>query len=239
MIIAYDNKYSTATLSATNENPVYPIENTQDIRLSRLFKTIADTSVITVNLGSSLPVSAVFIANHDILVGATITIKGHTTADFTTPDYSSTITWRAGMMYKLITGYSKQFWQISITNGANFKIGGLFFGTYATVTNTFSHVLSEAVNDTTKVFTSLSGQTYTDVGYQYKTYDLNFPKIQVADKTALNAIMTAVRKRPVYIMLDQSGVTEFEPLYCTIDDLTYSRVYTDFYTTSMKLTEAK
>ena len=239
MIIAYDNKYSTATLTATNENPVYPIENTQDIRLSRLFKTIADSSVITVNLGSELPVSAVFIANHDILTGAAITIKGHTTSDFTTPDYSSTITWREGMMYKLITGTAKQFWQISITNSANFKIGSLFLGTYATVTNTFSHVLSEAVNDTTKVFTSLSGQTYTDVGYQYKTYDLNFPYFQIADKTAMNTIMTAVRKRPVYIMLDESGVTEFEPLYCTIDDLTYSRVYDDFYTTSIKLTESK
>lgn len=239
MIIAYDNKYSTATLSATNENPVYPIENTQDIRLSRLFKTIDTSSVITVNLGSELPVSAIFIANHDILTGATITIKGHTTADFTTPDYSSTITWRAGMMYKLITGTSKQFWQISITNSANFKIGGLFFGTYSTITNTFSHVLSESVNDTTQVFTSLSGQTYTDVGYEYKTYDLNFPYISVSDKTALQAIKTATRKRPVYIMLDETSVTEFEPLYCVIDDLNYSRVYDDFYTTSMKLTEAK
>lgn len=239
MIIAYDNKYSTATLSATNENPVYPIENTQDIRLSRLFKSIDVTSVITVNLGSSLPVSAVFIANHDILTGATITIKGHTSSDFTTPDYSSTITWRAGMMYKLITGYSKQFWQISITNSANFKIGGIFFGTYATITNTFSHVLSDQTEDTTEVFTSLSGQTYTDVGYEYRVYDLNFPYFQIADKTALNAILTAVRKRPVYIMLDEASVAEFEPLYCTITKNPYSRVYNDFYTTSMKLTEAK
>lgn len=239
MIIAYDNKYSTATLTATNENPVYPIENTQDIRLSRLFKTIAGSSVITVNLGSELPVSAVFIANHDILTGATVTIKGHTSADFTTPDYSSTITWRAGMMYKLITGTSKQFWQISITNSANFKIGGLFFGTYTTISNTFSHVLTESMIDTTKNYTSLSGQVYTDVGYEYKTYDLNFPKLQVTDKTAIQAIKTAVRKRPVYVMLDESGTTEFEPLYCTIDDMNYSRVYTDFYTASMKLTEAK
>ena len=239
MIIAYDNKYSTALLTATNENPVYPIENTQDTRLSRLFKTIDTTSTIVVNLGSSLPVSAVFIANHNLIAGATITIKGHTTSDFTTPDYSSTITWRAGMMYKLITGQSKQFWQIGITNSVPFQIGGLFFGTYTTITNTFSHVLSENAIDTTRVFTSLSGQIYTDVGYQYKEYSLNFPYFKIADKTAMNTIMTATRKRPVYVMLDESGVTEFEPLYCTIDDLTYSRVYNDFYTTSMTLKEAK
>ena len=239
MIIAYDNKYASANVNATNENPVYTIANSQDTRLSRLFKSTGVSSVITISFAQAEKITSCFIANHNFGTGVTITIKGNDTADFTTPAYSSTISYGAYICFKLFTEQDFQYWQIGITNANEFQFGHIHLGSYLSLTNTFSHVLAENIIDTTQVFTSLSGQTYTNVGYEYRSYELNFPRITGTDRAAIKTMQTATRKRPMYFLLADSVITEFTPLYATVEDVSYSRVYNDFYTISMNLKESK
>ena len=239
MIIAYDNKYASANVTATNENPVYTIENSQDTRLSRLFKSTGNSTTVTVSFTAAQAITSCFIGNHNFDSGVTITIKANDTTDFSSPAYSSTISYTEHICFKLFTSQSYQYWQIGITTASDLQFGHIYLGTYLTISNTFSHVLAENIVDTTRVFTSLSGQTYTDVGYEYREYDLNFPRIVGTDRTAIKAMQTATRKRPMYFLLADATITEFTPLYGTVDDISYSRVYDDFYTISMKLKESK
>lgn len=240
MIIAYNNAVNSTSLSMTNESPLFPVTNLTDIRLSRFIKVLGTNTRIV--FAGSTTVTALFIANHNMTSSATIKLEGNTTNVWTTPAYSATVTYHADVISKLITSATYDYWSVSIddpTNTEDVKIGGIFIGTYTTFTNTFSHVLTERNIDTTIKSTSLSGQVYTDDNYIYKEYDLNFPRFQLTDVNNLKTILAYIKKKPLYVMLDQTSVTEFAPIYCTIEEASYSRVFTDFYTTSITLQEAK
>ena len=242
MIIGYDNKYNLATLTASDENPAFPVENSQDTRLSRLFKTTGTSVNIVIDLGENLTATSFFLAQHNLTSSATITLEANATDAWTSPSYTNSIAYSADIIYELFATQTYRYWRLVISDATNpdtfIKFGGCFLGTYLSLTN-FSHVLTVNDIDTTTENVSLSGQRYRDVGYIYKTYDLNFPRITQTEKENLIAFKASNRKKPVYIMLDETAVTEFTPVYGTIDDISYSRVFNNFYTISMKINEAK
>lgn len=242
MLIAYDNKYSLATLTASDENAAFPVENSQDIRLSRLFKTTGTGVNIVIDLGENLTATGFFLANHNLTSSATITLEGNTTDTWATPAYTNSIAYNADMIYELFATQTYRYWRLVISDATNsegiIKFGGCFLGEYETITQ-FSHVLTHNRLDTTEQHRSNSGQVYNDVGYIYNTYDLNFPRITDTDKSTLEDFIDSNRLKPVYIMLDSTSITEFIPIYGVITGITFSRVFDNYYTTGMKITEAK
>lgn len=242
MIIGYDNKYSLSTLTATNENTAFPVENSQDIRLSRLFKTTDTDTAIVIDLGENLTATRFFLANHNLTSSAVITLEANATDVWTSPSYTNTIAYSADMIYKLFSTQTYRYWRLTISDATNtegiIKFGGIFLGAYKSITQ-FSHVLTNDRIDTTVQSRSNSGQVYNDVGYIYEKFDLNFPLITDADKVILEDFIDTNRMKPVYIMLDPDSVTEFKPIYGVISGIKFSRVYDNFYTTTMTITEAK
>lgn len=240
MIIAYDNAVNSLTLSMSNESPLFPVGNLKDSRLSRFVKVLGTDTRIVFS-GATTAVTALFIANHNLTSTAVVKLEGNTTNAWVTPAFTTTLTYNSHVMSKIITSASYAYWSVSIVDTANtedVKIGGIFLGTYVT-TNTFSHSLTNRIIDTTLQSVSLSGQVYTDVNHAYDEYDLHFPYLSLTDVTTLKAVQAKVKKAPLYFMLDETAVTEFNVLYCTMDDLSYSRVYNNFYTTDILLREAK
>ena len=242
MIIGYDNKYSLSTLTATNENSAFPVINSQDIRLSRLFKTTDTDTTVVIDLGENLTATSFFLVNHNLTSSATITLEANDTDVWTSPAHTESISYSADMIYKLFASKTYRYWRLVISDATNpdglIKFGGAFLGTYITV-DQFSHVLTHDRMDTTIQLRSNSGQVYNDVGSLYDIYDLNFPRITDTDKSNLETYKNTNRMKPCYIMLDETSVTEFKPIYGVISGIKFSRVFDDFYTTSMKVTEAK
>ena len=242
MIIGYDNKYNLATLTASDENPAFPVENSQDTRLSRLYKSTSTSINIVVDLGESLTATAFFLANHNLTSSATITIEGNATDSWTTPSYSNSITYSADIIQELFATQTYRYWRVVISDATNtdtfIKFGNIFLGTYLSITNS-SHNITVNDIDTTTETVSQSGQRYRDIGYIYKQYQLNFPRITQTEKEALITLKASNRKKPVYIMIDSTGVSEFTPIYGSIADISYSRVFNNFYTISMTINEAK
>ena len=243
MIIAYDNKYNLSTLTASDANSAFPVTNSQDTRLSKLFKTTGTSVNIVIDLAESLTATGIFIANHNLTSSATITLEANATDVWTSPSYTNTIAYNADTIYELFATQTYRYWRLVISDATNpdgvLIFGGCFLGTYLTMLDTFSHVLTESTTDTTVISRSLSGQVYTDNGYIFDSWDLNFPRVTLSGKTSIQAYKATNRKKPVYVMLDESSTSEFIPSYVTIDDISYSRVFNNFYTISMKLREAK
>lgn len=242
MIIGYDNKYSLSTLTASDEEPSFPIERSQDIRLSRLYKSLTTSINVVIDLGSDLTATAFFLANHNLTSSATITLEGNDTNAWTTPTYTNSIAYSSDIIYEVFATQTYRYWRIVIADATNpdelIKFGGVFLGTYLTAPN-FSHVLTEAMVDTSVISRSLSGQVYIDTNYDYITYSLNHPRVTESGRDSLKAMMKANKKKPVYMLLDETSTTEFIPFYGTIDDISYSRVFDDFYTISTNIREAK
>jgi len=242
MIIGYDNKYNLATLTASDEEPAFPVTRSQDIRLSRLYKSLTTLINIVVDLGESLTATSFFLANHNLTSSATITIEANATNVWTSPTYTNTITYSSDIIYEVFSTQTYRYWRIVISDATNpdglIKFGGCFLGAYLS-TPDFSHVLTENRVDTSVISRSLSGQVYIDSNYQYKEYNLNIPYVTDTQKTNLVSFMTTNAKKPVYILLDETSTTEFLPIYGTIEDISYSRVFNNFYTISIKIREAK
>ena len=66
MRVLYENYLDNATLSATNENPAYPVENIIDFYLEKPFKSIGNSSVITCNLDTVKTINSVGYGYHDL-----------------------------------------------------------------------------------------------------------------------------------------------------------------------------
>ena len=146
------------------------------------------------------------------------------------------------MIHELFATQTYRYWRLTISDATNpdgiIKFGGAFLGGYESITQ-FSHVLTNDRIDTTVQSRSNSGQVYNDVGYIYEKFDLNFPLITDADKLILEAFINTNRMKPVYIMLDPDSTDEFKPIYGVISGIKFSRVYDNFWTTAMTITEAK
>ena len=240
MILAYDNEVFNATISMTNEAPLFPRTNLKDSRLSRYTGVLGTETRITFNVNAQAQMVA--IAGHNLTTSATVKIEGNATNDWTSPAFSETITYNEDMLVNIFAPATYQYWSISIddsTNTEDLKIGGVFLGDYVKLQNTFAHTVTDRLIDTTTRSVSLSGQVYTDVNHDYYEYDLHFPKLTLSDVNETKQAMRFTKKEPLYIILDATSFIEFSGLYCTIDDLQYSRVFDDFYTTDISLRQAK
>ena len=66
MKILYDNYIESATLSATNEDGAYPVENLFDEYLIAPFKSISGASVVTLEFAINKTVSSIALGYHNL-----------------------------------------------------------------------------------------------------------------------------------------------------------------------------
>lgn len=87
MRILYNNLLDDATLSATNEDPNYPVENVTGNTMRKKFMADTNSSVITCTLDTASTVSTLAFGNHNIdTLAVKFTDSG---ASFTTENYTS------------------------------------------------------------------------------------------------------------------------------------------------------
>lgn len=122
MRIAYKNLLKTATLSATNENANYPVENLYHIWKRKLFKATS-SSVITVTLDEISDITAVLIAYHN-LTSCTVDFydSGDTLLDTWTMDTDNLTDAQYG------TVSSVSYAEVTCASSGDIEIGTLFIG---------------------------------------------------------------------------------------------------------------
>ena len=74
-VLSYNKLQNYLTISATNENANYPIENIFHYYLTKIFKTTADTTIIDIDFATDEIMDCFFFAYTNLGVGSTIVVQ--------------------------------------------------------------------------------------------------------------------------------------------------------------------
>jgi len=99
-------------------------------------------NTITIDLVSSQEIKALVIYDHNFTSNATITLKGHTSDSWGSPDFSEAVTWASDkILHYLSSATTKRYWRLEVTDAGNsdnyIEIGELFIGSYFEPAETF------------------------------------------------------------------------------------------------------
>ena len=245
MRLLYDNVFDLATLTPLTENPGYPVENMQDSRLCRIYKSTDDAAqTVVCNMGAAVDVNCCVFSNHNFTTAAIIKIQGSSEDAWGGPPVDETLAYNAGNIKKYFTGGSYQYWRLYVDDDTNpdtyIKAGRVFIGEYYEMPGQASGI-SVPVVTTSKKYTSKSGQIYGDLNYQYKRAELRIPKVTDAQREEMISIFETIDNSiPVYLdFFVDSDNTRENILYCTIDntEFAYHQVST-FWTLNLTFSEA-
>ncbi len=114
------NELVGATLTETTENASFPAENLIALPVSKPFKS-ADAALTAqktlIDLGSAKAIDIFALVNHNLQSGATITIRAGAGPDPST--FSTTITWRTELAWKIFASQNFRYWSLTLDDAGN------------------------------------------------------------------------------------------------------------------------
>ena len=226
MRIAYTNLVDSGTVTASSENPIYPIENVQVARLAKPWQTIAVTGVnAVVDLGSALAVNTVAIIGHTITTSATLNIEANSSDSWGSPSWSTSLTALSNMILKYLdASQTYQYWRFTIEDvsaaSAYINIGRLWLGTYRQMdtASTVDFNVRKYRSDT--VTYGRDRQKFATEGAGWRSFDLSFKAFQGTMLTAMQTLYDTVGNHDSVIFSNFDSLRTYpivEPVYCSID----------------------
>jgi hypothetical protein len=195
MRIAYSNLVDDATLTANSEDSGFPVENAQDQRLAKVWRTQSATGVTcVVDLGSAQDVNTVAIIGHDLTTSATLTIEANATDSWASASVSTSLTALDGMVLKFLSASeSYRYWRFSIddASAANsyVNVGRLWLGTYFTPDPASNAKFAVVKKRSDNVTYGRGRQKFATPGVGWREFDLSFRR---TEGTALSNMLTMV-----------------------------------------------
>jgi hypothetical protein len=219
----YDNTYDDYDLTVTSENASYPVVNTQNIHTSRVWRTnsgdlSAQTIVLDAGAGNTFTVDCVALLAHNFTNAATLKFQMNATDAWGGPSIDETLTWRSGIILKFFTAGTYRFVRFSFTDAANtdnyLEVGRIFMSEYLQISpssrNNFK--ITNVRTDNTKF--AISGEPYSDVGFQYRIFEYDFPPSGFTMISSLRTVWATVGKHKPFVFLNfDTRYTEIEPAY--------------------------
>lgn len=224
MRIAYDNEVDNMSLTPATEDANYPVENIQDIRLSKVYRSTDDadeTIVMDAGAGNTINPTVLLIAAHNITDAATISIQGNATDSWGSPTVDESVTHDAGVIVHTFTGSALRYWRLYVDDDANpdtyIEIGRVFLGTYLQMPNVAPGIEFPRQSTTQRSF-SLSGQIYANRGIDYLAPGFEVPVISDAERQAIDTMWLDVgNHKPVFLTVWEDSLSTLRPIYCVID----------------------
>jgi len=220
MRLLYDNKFLTATILATSENPNYLAANMQDTNLSKVYRS-AITST-TIKISTTIKASYCSILGHNLTSTASITLQGNDTDAWGAPSFEQTIPYRQSMCILNFSEATYNYWRITITDDDTtsdgyIEIGSIFLGTYLQMPGMKLNQTLEKKSDST-VSISYSGQAYGEERYSYRNPMFSFPFLSHDQRDSLNSMFENNKNvKPVICLIWANDLNIEEPMYCLID----------------------
>lgn len=217
MRIAWNNLCDSATLTPSQENPLYPVENVQEAHSQKVWKGLDATENIVIDLGSAQAVSCIGIAGHNFTSGATITLEGNSSDSWGAPAFSETVTVYDTVLH-FFTESTYRYWRLVVADtGVVVTIGRVFLGVYLQMPGAGPAI---QLPTTTESLQSVSpfGAVYGDAGRQYRSATVNFPNITQTQRSAIKTMFETVdRYTPVFVAVWPNDYDVEPPIYAVID----------------------
>ncbi len=246
MRIIYQNLWDDYTLVESQEDANYPVENTQDVRLAKVWQTetaSAATIYIDAGTGSTITCDSAAILNHNFTASAGIVVQASTAATFTPVHLSANVTYQSGPMVVFFTSGAHRFWRFSfdeITLAAGYyKIGRLMLGEYLQVDpSSLVEFPEKHVRNDRQAF-SKSNQFYADQGSGWKELKYKFVNTNDTMKGKIETMWDLNGKHtPLLLMNYDTSFSILPPLYCAIiKDITFGHLLHDRWEYNFDLRE--
>lgn len=226
MRISYTNYLDAGTVSASSENVIYPVENVQNGRLAKPWRTLSATGVnCIVDLGAAVAIDTVAIMGHTLTTSATVVIEANSSDSWGAPAWSTTLTALEGMILKFFdAAQTYRYWRYTIedaTNGSAYlDIGRLWLGDYLQIDppSTANFSVKKERSDT--VTYGRARQKYATEGVGWRSFDLDFRAYHGTVLTAIQTMYDTVGNHQSVIFANFDTDRNYpivEPVYCSID----------------------
>lgn len=249
MRIAYSNLVDDATLTASSEDSRYPVENVQNQRLGKPWRTLVATGVTcVVNLGSALDVTTIAIAGHAFTGSAAVTIEANASDSWGSPSFSTSLTILDGVILKfLAAAQTYQYWRFVIgDDGATvdyLDIGRLWLGEYIQLTPSSTYDFKVSKKRSDMVSYGRGRQKFATIGVGWREFDLSFRSMEGTALTEVQTMYDSVGKHSSIIFCNFDSLRDYElvePCYCSIEnDIEFGHARYQRYDWSLRLTEDK
>ena len=253
MRIMYRNYWDDYALAESEEDATYPVENTQDIRLVKVYHSATVGTIVKLDLdagtGEAITCDCCAIINHNLSGSSETSIQACDSYlsdnDFETGSVNSVITHRSGPMVVFFESGSHRWWRFKIedtvaSNSDGYvKIGRLFLGTYIQVdpSSLVEFPVKHVRND--QVMFSKSNQLYADEGVGWKELHYKFPRSTNSMKGSVETMFGSCGKfKPILVMNYDTTFTIIDPLYCSVtEDITFKHMKNDKWEYDLVLRE--
>lgn len=223
MRILYPNLVtSDVTMTATNENASYPIENVYDVYLNKIYKASASTSTVVITWGADVTIDCLGFAYHNISeVVYTLKNSGGSTLETDTLTAASDEIYDGDIIYLSASYSTARSLTLEFTGTANpFYIGYIGAGEYIQMPN-FAGGPRRDKNYASFSYTSLAGQHVGTKLAGLRSFQSNFNTIDQTDKNTVMDFLDDVMNVDTF-MLDpyEAERTSFLPMYARMDTFT-------------------
>lgn len=224
MRIIYSNLWDDYTLTESQEDANYLAENTQDIRLTEVWRTStasATTISIDAGTGATITCDCAAIVNHNFTSSALTFVQASTAATFVPTALSASVTYRGDLMLVFFASGAYRYWRFNFSDTSNgdgyYEVGRLVLGTYLQVSPSSIVEFPEAHPRTDVASFGLTNQLYSDEGIGYKTYDYKFEYVSNAMKSSIETMWGSVGMfKPIIFVNYDTTYSEVPPIYCSI-----------------------
>jgi len=211
MRFLWNNLADTATLTASSENPDFPLSNLKHSWYLRHHRTTGVTSEWWKwNLGSAQSISYFLFWYHNFQSSATIKLQANSSDLWTAPPLDISLTWNSGnLIHELSPAQSYQWWRLWVQDVGNpdgyLRAGRAYLGGYFEPSRNYSLDWSRERIDPSEINESEGGQEAVNTKTNYWIFHFPFPSIIDPDQETFKTISLAVKNsNPFFICYDSA-----------------------------------
>jgi hypothetical protein len=205
------NKILTATFTPSTENAQYPVENMQDSRTTKVFRSTNASANVVIDFGSATSIDTIaFKAASTGSIGWTgdLTLEMNATDSWGAPSFTTTITpnttFKRG--YKTFASQSYRYARLVATGSSYVEFANFFLGEYVQLSdNSIDYGWDHSYDDLTKGSFNRYGQGFFDENI--KQMDLT-AKFKYLNKTELATIQDMFNyhgiSKPLWVVIDEN-----------------------------------
>lgn len=204
------NQILTATLTPSTENAQYPVENIQDPRTTKVFRSTATPANIVIDFGSAKAIDTIaFKASKTGSIGFTgdLTLEMNASDSWGAPSFTTAITPDATFKigYKTFATQTYRYARLVASGSSYVELSNVFLGAYTQLaSNSIDYGWDHSFDDLTKGTFNRYGQGFFDENI--KQMDLS-ARFKFLDKTELATIQDMFLyhgiSKPLWIIVDE------------------------------------
>lgn len=210
------NLINDSTLTATNENSLFPASNIKDNRRTKGFRSTTNTDSVIFDLQESSDIDTIFLLadKRNGFGFDSVLVQFNGTSNFMSPaqSYSMSLSNEHNIAHLEISLISYRFCRIVMTSSLGYcELGKVYLGTRLALSKSIKFGWTQKDNDISTKVKNRYGQVFVDLIARQKAINFSFSYL---DKTDIQLINT---------VLDYSS--EIKPFWFTIGDATMSDDY--------------